>query len=92
MLDKLKQLSDLKRIRDQAQALQKKLSEVLVEVRRGRVHVIMSADQKIHTLTISGQEDEEVKETINEAIKKSQEAAASEMQGMMGGLGGLLGK
>jgi DNA-binding protein YbaB len=92
MWDKLKQLSDLKRIRDQAQALQKKLSEVLVEVRQGRVHVVMSADQKIHTLTVNGQEEEEIREAVNEAIKKSQEAAASEMQGMMGGLGGLLGK
>lgn len=92
MLDQLKKLSELKRIRDQAQALQRRLAEVLVEVKRGGVQVVMSADQRIHTLTIAGQENEELKEVINEAIAKSQEAAAKEMQGMMGGMSSLLGR
>jgi DNA-binding protein YbaB len=39
----------------------------------------------------NGKSDNDVKDAINEAIKKSQEAAARKLQQMGGGLGGLLG-
>ena len=48
-------------------------------------------DQKIKELSSNGQSDNDIKEAVNEAIKKSQEVAAKKLQQMGGGLSGLLG-
>lgn len=82
MLDKLKALGDLKKLRGQAMAMQKKLAEIEVEVEKGGVSVVVSGDQKIKSLKVEGEEKENVREAINDALKKAQERAAREMGGM----------
>lgn len=82
MLDKLKALGDLKKLRGQAMAMQKKLAEIEVEVEKGEVSVVVSGDQKIKSLKVQGEEKENVREAINDALKKAQERAAREMGGM----------
>lgn len=86
LMDNLKQLGDLKKMRDQAMEVQKKLAGIKITVEHRGVTIIMSADQKI--ISISGDLDfEKITEAVNEALKQSQKVAADEMKGLMGGMG-----
>ena len=86
LMDNLKQLGDLKKMRDQAMEVQKKLAGIKITVEHKGVIVVMTADQKV--VSISGDGDfEKITEAVNEALKQSQKVAADEMKPMMGGLG-----
>ena len=85
-MDNIKQLGDLKKMRDQAMEVQKKLSGIRITVEHKGVIVVMTADQKMQS--ISGDMDpQKVTEAVNEALKQSQKVAAEEMKGLMGGMG-----
>ncbi len=85
-MDNLKQLGDLKKMRDQAMEVQKKLSGIKITVEHKGVSVVMTADQKL--VSISGEQDfGKITEAVNEALKQSQKVAAEEMRGLMGGMG-----
>lgn len=85
-MDNLKQLGDLKKMRDQALEVQKKLAGIKITVEHRGVIVVMTADQKV--VSISGEQDfNKITEAVNEALKQSQKVAADEMKGLMGGLG-----
>ena len=86
LMDNIKQLGDLKKMRDQAMELQKKLGAIKITVEHKGETVIMTADQKV--VSISGDSDfEKIKEAINEALKQAQKVAADEMKPLMGGMG-----
>ena len=86
LMDNLKQLGDLKKMRDQAMEVQKRLSGIKITVEHKGVTVVMTADQKVQS--IAGDMDpQKVTEAVNEALKQSQKVAADEMKGLMGGLG-----
>ena len=85
-MDNLKQLGDLKKMRDQAMEVQKKLANIKITVEHKGVIVVMTADQKV--VSVSGDSNfEKITEAVNEALKQSQKVAADEMKPMMGGLG-----
>ena len=85
-MDNLKQLGDLKKMRDQAMEVQKRLSGIKITIEHKGVTVVMTADQKVQS--ISGEADfGKITEAINEALKQSQKVAADEMKGLMGGMG-----
>lgn len=92
MFDKLKQLGELKKMRDQAMAIQRQLAAEEVVVEEQGIKIVMTGDQKIKTLEIDGESQGRLIEVLNKAIKKSQEVAAKKLQEMSGGLSGLLGK
>lgn len=86
LMDNLKQLGDLKKMRDQAMEVQKKLAGIKITVEHKGVTVVMTADQKV--ISISGDQNlEKVTEAVNEALKQSQKVAAEEMKDLMGGMG-----
>jgi nucleoid-associated protein EbfC len=85
------QLGELKKMRDQAMAMQRELQSEVVEVSKRGVYVKITGDQKIHELKTNGKSDDDIMEAVNEAVKKSQEVAAKKLQSMTGGLGGLAG-
>lgn len=91
MMNPFKQIGDLKKMRDQAMEIQRQLAQEEVIVDKNDVHIVISGDQKIRTLETNGKSDDDIKEALNEAIKKSQEVAAHKLSQMGGGLGGLLG-
>lgn len=91
MINPFKQVGELKKMRDQAMAIQKELQKEEVVVETRGVRVVITGDQKIKDLSSSGRSDQDIKEAVNEAIKKSQEVAAKKLAQMGGGLGGLLG-
>lgn len=91
MFNKLKQIKDL---RDQAKTMQNALAKESVTVERGGVKIEMNGNLEITSLTIadiSSKESTEknVKEAMNEAVKKTQKLMATKLQ-EMGGFPGLM--
>ena len=91
MMNPFKQIGEMKKMRDQAMQIQRELQMEQVIVDKNGVHVVISGDQKIQSLESNGRSDDDIKEAINEAVKKSQEVAARKLSQMGGGLKGLLG-
>lgn len=91
MLNPFKKIGDLKKMRDEAMVIQKALAAEEIIVDKNGVHIVITGDQKIQSMEINGKSDSDVREAVNEAIKKSQEVAARKLAQMGGGLGGLLG-
>ena len=92
MFDKVKQLGELKRMRDEAMRIQKQLAAEKIEVDEGDIRIVISGDQQIKELEINGESNEELVRVLNNALKQSQKLAARKVQEMSGGLSGLLGK
>jgi DNA-binding protein YbaB len=92
MFDKVKQLGELKKMRDQAMQMQKALAEETIELEESGIKIVMSGDQKVKEIEIDGESQNRLVDVLNKAIKKSQEVAARKLQEMSGGLGGLLGQ
>jgi nucleoid-associated protein EbfC len=91
MNNPLSQLGDLKRMRDQAMQIQRQLQAEEVSVEKNGVEILITGDQKIKEIKTNGKSDNDIKEAVNEAVKKSQEIAAKKLATMQGGLSGLLG-
>jgi len=75
MLDKAKMLA-------QAYKLKKAIETEVVEVEENGIKVSVSGDQRIKFLSINGMENKVLVDTINKAMKKSQETAAKRMKEM----------
>lgn len=93
MFDKLQQLKELKKMRDEAMRIQKTLDEEVVEVDKRGVRIKVTLAQRFVSIETNGKSDSDIAEAVNEAVKESQKQAAKKMQGMMGfeGLKGMLG-
>lgn len=91
MLDKFKQLGELKRMRDQAMMMQRQLAAEEIIVDEQGVRVVMTGDQKIKELSVNGEADKRLANVLNKALDKSKQVAAKKLQDMSGGLSGLLG-
>lgn len=85
------QLGELNKMRQQAMQIQKELQAEEVSVDKNGVQIVITGDQKIKEIKVNGRSDNDVKEAVNEAVKKSQEIAAKKLATMQGGLSGLLG-
>ena len=90
-MNPFQQLKDIKNMRDQAMKIQRELQGEEVEVSKNGVDIVITGDQKIKELNANGKSDNDIKDAVNEAIKKSQEVAAKKLSQMGGGLQGLLG-
>ena len=89
--DKLKQLGQLNKMRQQAKKLQQELEKIEEVEERGGIRVKVTGDQKITYLEVDGQERSDIVNVINSAMKNVQKKAAKKMMEMGGGLSGLLG-
>ncbi len=83
MFDKLNQVKELKKMRDQAMKIQKDLDSLEIEVEKDGVTVKVTASQKIVSIDSNGKSDKEIVKAVNEAIGQSQKVAAKKMQSMM---------
>ena len=89
--DKVKQLGELNKMRQQAKKLQGELSQITHSEEKGEIKVKVTGDQTIDYLEIAGEERDDVKDLVNKAFKKVQKESAKKMMDMGGGLSGLLG-
>ncbi|MEK9206999.1 MAG: YbaB/EbfC family nucleoid-associated protein [Patescibacteria group bacterium] len=85
------QLGELKKMRDQAMQIQRLLAAEKIDIEKNGVKIVITGDQKIQEIETNGRSDNDIKEAVNEAVKKSQEIAAKKLSQMPGGLGGLMG-
>jgi nucleoid-associated protein EbfC len=91
MANPLKQLGNLNQLRQQAQKMQRELSNEEIKVEEGDIVVIITGDQKIKHFSVQGISSDDAVKVLNKAIEQSQQLAAKKLQSMSGGLGGLLG-
>ncbi|MEK7504659.1 MAG: YbaB/EbfC family nucleoid-associated protein [Patescibacteria group bacterium] len=89
--DMMGKLGDMNKLRQQAMQMQKNLAAQTITVEENGVKVVITGDQKIVSIEIQGLSNEVLNETINKAIRKSQELAAKELMNVSGGMGGLMG-
>lgn len=89
---KVGQLGELKKMRDQAMAIQRQLAAEEIVVEEQGVKIVITGDQNIKQLEVQGISNQILVEVLNKAIRRSQEVAAKKLQEMSGGLTGLLGK
>ena len=90
--DKVKQLGELNKMRQQAKELQKELEQITESFSAGSVEVKVTGDQKVVYMKIDGDERQDIVDATNKAMKRVQKKAAKKMLEMGGGLSGLLGK
>lgn len=90
MFDKLQQLKELKKMRDEAMNMQRALDSEVIEVEKKGVHIKLTLAQRFISIETSDKSEDDVVEAVNEAIKESQKAAAKKMTSM-GGLDSLKG-
>lgn len=91
MWDKFKQLGELNKMRQQANALQKELEKIIVTLEKKGYTVSVTGDQKLRYIKKDGEDLSELVDLINEALKQVQKESAKKMMEMGGGLSGLLG-
>jgi len=93
MFNKLKQIKDL---RSQAKTMQGALAEVVITEERHGVTISMNGNMEVLSVKVGDEAkanlDDNIKQAINEVIKKAQMAMAKKMQemGNMPGLSDLL--
>lgn len=84
MFNPLKGLGDLNEMRKKATAMQQALAQEEVVVEKDGVRIVMSGDQKIKEFSIDGMSDDRVKRAFEEALKRTQQIAASKLMSMGG--------
>ncbi len=87
MQNPLKMLGDMNAMRKQAQQIQQALEQEEFEVVAGNIRIVINGNQNVKVVEIDGVESENMRRAINDAIKKSQQAAAgklTEISKMMG--------
>lgn len=78
-MNPFKMLGDINSMRKQAQAIQQALEKEEFEVVIGNVRVVITGNQNIKIVEIDGASHEDVKQAVNDAIKRSQQAAAGKL-------------
>lgn len=79
MFNPFKALGDVNAMRKQAMQIQAALEQEEFEVTHGNVRILISGNQNVKTVEIDGVDNDDVKAALNEAIKKSQQAAAMKL-------------
>ena len=87
MFNPFKALGDMNQMRKQAMAIQQALEKEEFEVVVGAVRVLISGNQNVRKVEIDGVDNESVKRAVNDAIKKSQQAAAGKLAEISKSLG-----
>ena len=72
-------LGDINQMRKQAAAIQQALEKEEFEVVIGNVRVVITGNQNVKEIEVDGMPNENVKRAVNDAIKRSQQAAAGKL-------------
>lgn len=79
MINPFKMLGDINQMRKQAASIQQALEAEEFEVVVGNVRVVITGNQNVKVVEVDGSSDENVKRAVNDAIKRSQQAAAGKL-------------
>lgn len=89
VFDQVGQLNELRKMRTEAMAMQKKLKLITHTATKGNDVVKVTGDQKIEYMKVDGEEKPELVKLINEALDAVQKDSAKKMM-EEGGLSKLL--
>ncbi|MEK7160525.1 MAG: YbaB/EbfC family nucleoid-associated protein [Patescibacteria group bacterium] len=78
MFNPLSALGDINKLRQ----MQSQLASEEATATRGKYEITVSGEQKIKSAKVKGEEDFDLREVVNEALKKIQEIAVKKMMGM----------
>lgn len=78
-MNPFKMLGDVNAMRKQAGQIQAALEQEEFEVVQGNVRVVITGNQNVKVVEVDGSSNENMKRAINDAIKKSQQAAAGKL-------------
>lgn len=87
MLNPFKALGDMNQMRKKAQEIQQALEKEEFTVTHGNVTILINGNQNVKEVTIDGVRTDNVTRAVNEAIKRSQQAAT----GKLGDISKLMG-
>jgi DNA-binding protein YbaB len=79
MINPFKALGDINAMRKQAAQIQQALEAEEFEVIQGNVRILITGNQNVKTVEIDGVPNEDIRRAINDAIKRSQQAAAGKL-------------
>ena len=79
MNNPLSGLGDLQKLQAQAQKMQAALQQEEVVIEKNGVRVVLRGDQQVIEVSVDGIIENRIAETINEAVKKTQELAAKKL-------------
>ena len=79
MINPFKALGDMNAMRKQASQIQAALEQEEFEINEGNVRILISGNQNVRVVEVDGVANETIKRAINDAIKKSQQAAAMKL-------------
>ena len=79
MMNPFKMLGDINAMRKQASAIQQALEGEEFEVMVGNVRIVITGNQNVKVVEVDGVPNEDIRRAINDAIKKSQQAAAGKL-------------
>lgn len=79
MLNPFGALGDLQKLQQQAQKMQSALQQEQLVVEKNGVKVVIRGDQIIESIEVDGIVENRIAETVNEAVKKTQELAARKL-------------
>jgi DNA-binding protein YbaB len=82
MQNPLKMLGDMNAMRKQAMQIQAMLEKEEYEIINGNIRILISGNQKINLVEVNGVRDGALERAFNDAIKRSQQAAAGKLQEM----------
>ncbi len=91
MFNPLKQVGDLKKLRDEAKKIERELEQIEVREEKNDIKVKVSGNMKVLSIEVDGEDRKDIVEVLNDAMKEAQKKAAMKMQQLGGGLRGLLG-
>ncbi len=79
MVNPFKMLGDINQMRKQAAQIQSALEQEEFEVINGNVRIVITGNQNVKTVEIDGVSNEQLKQAMNDGIKRSQQAAAGKL-------------
>lgn len=96
----LGQMGDMYKLQKEAKRLKKELAQMHIVAEEDGIKITVSGEQEVIGVEISDDSlmqdkvrlEKAIKNASNRSFKKAQQVAAEKMQGIMGGLGGLMGQ
>ncbi len=79
MQNPFKMLGDLNAMRKQAATIQAALELEEFEVVEGNVRIVITGNQNVKVVEVDGIPNEDLKRAFNDAVKRSQQAAAGKL-------------
>lgn len=84
MFDKLKDLNKLRKAQGE---IKKQLEQIFISYEKSGISLLIRGDKHIEKITIDGEENKELKDAVNDALKQVDKKVEKQMRGQLGDLG-----